>query len=366
MVDPVAIGVIGASWRARYFLRIARALPDRFTVAGVLVRSEASAVAVHAEWSVPATTSMDTFLSAHHYDYVVVAVPAVAATTLVMRLVSAGLPVLLETPPAADRDALFSLYSRVGDAPVQVAEQYQFQPHHAARLAVARSGLIGTVASARASVAHGYHGVSLIRLAVGAGFAPAQISATATTDVVMSSRGRDGWNDEPCEITTERTTAVIDFGGRFGFFDFSTEQYFSPIRARHFAIYGSRGEIDDDRVSYLAGPAHAAHATLHRESTGIDGDLEGSFLRRISLAETIFFDNSFVPARLNDDEIAVAETMLRMSRYVDSRVPFYGLADASQDAYLALLIGEAARSGTSQRTSGTPWASSASVAESRG
>lgn len=355
MTTPLAIGVIGAGWRARYYLRIARELPELFKVTAVLVQSEASAAAVGSEWSVRTTTSLDIFLAIHHHDYVVVATPPLAAGGLVQQLVSAGIPVLLETPPAADRDGLFALYARVGSAPVQVAEQYQFQPHHAARLSVASSGLIGTVASARASVAHGYHGISLIRIAVGAGFSPARITATATNDTVVSPRGRDGWNAEPLEISSVRTSAVIDFGGRVGFFDFSVEQYFSPIRARHLSLYGSRGEIEDDRVSYLTAPAHAAHEVLYRESTGVDGDLEGAFLRSISLAGNSFFENVFAPARMNDDEIAVAEVMSRMGRYVSGGPPFYGLADASHDAYLALLVEEAARTRTEQRCDEVPW-----------
>lgn len=364
-MSPVRIGLIGASWRAEYFLRVARELPSLFTVGRVLVRTDATASRVVEGWAVPATTEMSDFLASGPYDFVVIAVPRNVAVDLILTLVRAGIPVLAETPPAPDAESLFALFTAVGDAPIQVAEQYQFQPHHAARLAVVRSGLIGEVASARVSVAHGYHGVSLIRLAIGAGFEPVEIRADAVPDFVMSSRGRDDWNAEPIETESVRTSALLNFGGSHGYYDFSGEQYVSPIRARHLSFYGSTGEIEDERVSHLTEPGHAAHETLHREMTGVDGDLEGNFLRRISLGREMLFENRFVPARLNDDEIAVAETMVRMGDYVNGGAPFYGLADASHDQYLALLIDESAASGVPVHSQSTPWAHSPSIATRR-
>jgi len=52
---------------------------------------------------------------------------------------------------------------------VQVAEQYHLMPSHASRLALARSGAIGTVTSVQISSTHAYHAVALIRAYLGAG-----------------------------------------------------------------------------------------------------------------------------------------------------------------------------------------------------
>ena len=94
-----SIGVVGASWRAQYFLRIARELPQMFTVKRVLVRSEASAAKVSTDWAVAATTSMADFLAAGPYDFVVVAAPREVAADLILQLTKADIPVLAETPP---------------------------------------------------------------------------------------------------------------------------------------------------------------------------------------------------------------------------------------------------------------------------
>jgi len=353
------IGLIGAGWRAEYFLRIARDLPDRFTVARVLVRTEASASSVADTWGIPTTTSLADFLTGD-YDYVVVSTPWHVVPELIEALVAAGIPVLSETPPAPDVAALRSLWGSVGGAPVQVAEQYFLQPHHAARLAVVRSGLIGEVSSARLSVAHGYHGVSLARLFLGVGFDPVAIRADALGDPLLSSNGRDGWHSELEPVPGKRTVALLRFadtgsGEHSAVFDFTDEQYFSPVRSRHTSVRGDRGEISDNTVSHLIGPGNPATGELRRDVTGIESDLSGNHLRRVTLHTEVLFENRFAPARLNDDEIAVAEVMHRMAVFVRTGEPFYPLAEASHDHYLGLLIDEAAATGETVRSEPMPW-----------
>lgn len=359
---PASIGVIGASWRAQYYLRAARELPQHFAVTRVLVRSNESAERVSTDWGVPATTSMSNFLAAGPYDYVVVSVPPDVVSDVTRTVIDAGFPVLSETPPAPSVDELFELYRAVGTAPIQVAEQYQFQAHHAARLALVADGTIGEVNGVRVSAAHGYHGVSLVRFALGVGFDAVTVTAQQLTDPVVSARGRDAWNEVATQYDSGRTLALLRFGSKSAIYDFNFEQYFSPIRSRHIDIYGTTGEINDDQVSYLTSPGHASHSTLNRESTGVNGDLEGFFLRRVALGEKVLFENRFIQARLNDDELAVAEIMHRMTRYVRGGAPFYGLADASQDQYLSLLINRAAETGEALATRDTPWMSEPSAA----
>jgi predicted dehydrogenase len=351
---PSSIGLIGAGWRAEYFLRIARELPERFRVSRVLVRSAESATSVTEKWGVPATTSLTDFL-AERYDYAVVSVPAAAAAELIAAVVAARIPVLSETPPAPDVATLESLWSAVGGAPVQVAEQYFLQPHHAARLSVVRSGILGEVTSARVSVAHGYHGVSLIRHFLGLGFEPVTIIAHSIPDRLLSSNGRGGWHSELVETTSPRTTALLRFGEKNAIFDFTDEQYFSPVRSRHVSIRGTRGEIDDNTVSYLRGPGDATIAGFRREVTGIESDLYGNYLRRVSLHDDVHFENPFAPARLNDDEIAVAETMRLMAHFVATGESFYDLAEASHDHYLGLLIAESAATQTTVHSRARAW-----------
>jgi predicted dehydrogenase len=348
------IGLVGAGWRAEYFLRIARELPDRFRVSRVLVRSEGSAEAVAERWGVGAGTSLADFLSGD-YDFVVVSTPPTEAPGLIEALVAAGIPVLSETPPAPDVASLRSLWATVGGAPVQVAEQYFLQPHHAARLAVARSGLLGEVTSATVSVAHGYHGVSLLRRYLGLGLDEAVVTAHSLPDRVLSANSRAGWHSELVEVESPRTMALLRFGDRTAVFDFTDEQYYSPVRSRHVSLRGTRGQVDDDTVRYLRGPGDVTVAELRREVTGIQSDLQGNALRRVTMGDEVLFENRFAASRLNDDEIAGAETMHRMAGFVATGEEFYGLAEASHDHHLGLLIAESARTGSTLRSERMPW-----------
>jgi len=363
---PAAIGIVGAGWRAQYYMRVAALCPDLFRVTQVLTRNAVSAERVNVDWKIPAGTEPAVFVAHRPYDYVVVAVPPGSAPQIVKERVVAGVPVLAETPPAADLQALVALYAALGPgSPLQVAEQYQFQPQHWARLEVARAGLIGPVGSTRMSIAHGYHGTSMIRAALGVGFEPVEISAGVALDPVVHARDRGGWAATLNVRASTATTAKLVFGDKTGFYEFNDEQYFSPVRSRHLTINGQWGEIVDDSVNYLAGPGHAVRETLVREQTGVDGDLEGAFLRSISLGERILYQNPFAPARLSDDELGVAECMVRMHRFTRGGPPFYGLADACHDHYLSLIISESAQSGATLTSEPQPWSEASSLIDRR-
>jgi hypothetical protein len=62
-----------------------------------------------------------------------------------------------------------------------------------------------------------------------------------------------------------------------------------------------------------------------------------------------------VPARLSDDEIAIATCLESMKRYLETGKSFYSLAEASQDHYLSLMIEEAARSGRTLESTSQVW-----------
>ncbi|WP_203568458.1 Gfo/Idh/MocA family protein [Aestuariimicrobium ganziense] len=350
------IGVLGTGWRAEYFLRIASLLPERFTVAGILTRSEESAERAAARWAVPTTTDWDEFVGQAEYDWVVVSVPWDAAPVLTRRFVERGTPVLCETPPAPDLDGLRQLWADLGpDAPVQVAEQYVHQPHHAARIAVARSGLLGRIGHATFSSAHGYHGVSLLRAALGVGFDPVSVTAMNFDDPVLKVRGRDDWPDEIESAVALRVIATLRWGDRIGIHDFNGEQYTSPIRRRHVHLTGERGELFDDEVVHVVGPGQVAHGRLHREQAGVDGDLEGHFLRSITLGERVVYRSEFGRARLNDDELAVARVMAGMDEFVRTGTPIYPLADACHDHYLNELMDRARKGGGKVVSEPQPW-----------
>jgi hypothetical protein len=354
---PPRIGIVGAGWRAEAYLRVARERPDLFDIERFLVRSDAGVARLNGSWGVDATTSEADFLHSRP-DFVIVCVDRESAAAFTRRFAASDVPVLCETPLAPDLESTAALHRALGDAaPVQVAEQYRYQPHHAARLRVAGSGVLGRVRSVRMSVAHEYHAVSLIRQALGVGFQNALVDARSVPDASLAPLGRKGWRAPAPLVESERVTARFTFDdGSVADYDFSDEQYFSPIRSRHVLFRGERGEIADDDVRYLTPEGEAVHLRLARQETGVDGDLEGRFLRGISLGAEMPYRNPLAPARLSDDELAIGTVLLRMSEFVRTGVPFYGIPDAAQDHHLALAMRESIRSGRSVSTQTQPWA----------
>ncbi|PZF85856.1 Gfo/Idh/MocA family oxidoreductase, partial [Jiangella anatolica] len=345
-----------AGWRAEYFLRIARALPSLFSVRTVVARSSARGAALRDAYGVRVVDDVDALLADGAGAAAVVVLPAAVAPEVTTALVKAGVPVLTETPPALDVAAMQALWAVVGDAPVLVAEQYRHQPHHAARLALSASGVIGPVGYARVSVAHGYHATSLLRLALSAGMESPLVRAVAHADPVARVHGRDDWHDEVVVRPGTNTIATLDFGDRMGVYEFTGEQYLSPLRTRHLTIRGERGEIADDAVAYVRGPRDVVRTRIVRDDTGHDGDLAGAWLRGLDCDGRRVWANPFGPARLSDDELAGAAVLAELASFLDTGAGGYRLADAAQDQYLATLIDSAAASGTPVRAEPQPWA----------
>jgi predicted dehydrogenase len=352
-------GLVGTGWRGELFLRIAKALPDRFAASGVVTRTAARGAEIEATWGVPTFRTVAELVAAERPDFVVVSVPRAAAPDITTDLVRREVPVLTETPPAADDAALRTLWAAVGDTGlVQVAEQYLMQPVHAARWAVARGGAIGEVTSVQVSSTHMYHAVSIIRGMLDVGFAEAEVSARTFTAPLANPVNRGGWvgGSEPREAVT--TLATIDFGrGRSGLYDFTENQWRNPLRSNRMVVRGSLGELVDDRMVRLVDPATAIESPLVRRQTGLEGNLEGFDLDHIALDGRVVYRNPFPGARLSDEDIAVATAMDRMAGWCRGEgEPPYPLADGCQDHLVAMAIQESACTGRPVRTKPEPWA----------
>jgi Oxidoreductase family, NAD-binding Rossmann fold len=351
--------IVGAGWRALFYVRVARAAPARFQLSGVVTRTRGRAEDVRTGWGVKAYSNLQNLLQAARPDFVVLCVPRSVTVPWLEELAAAGLPVLCETPPAADIPGLRRVSQLVmSGARVQVAEQYQYQPLHAARIALTDSGVIGEASMVSLSVAHDYHGFSLMRRHLQVLGEPAVLRATTLRSIVQSGFDRSGPRRAIGMIEEVRTVGLIDFGDRLGLYDFAGEQYFSYIRSPHVNIRGSTGEIVNHSVRWLAGLDEPVTLELRREQTGQEGDLGGFSLRGISLGDRWAYRNPFPGTRLSDDEIAVATCLELMGCYAEGGRPFYGLADAAQDHYLSLCLHQAAATGEAVRTDPQPWHSS--------
>ena len=345
-VARIDFAIIGSGWRSEFFLRIARELPDRFRVVGLVTRSDSTARTIQDAWGVPTFRTIDQLVQHTAPKFAVVSVPRQVAPETISRLAGHGIPVLTETPPGQDLDAILPLHRLVAEgAIIQVAEQYHLSPLLAAQLSIAHSGKLGAISQVMVAQCHDYHGVSIIRRALGVGFADVRITASTFRSPLVVGPGRSGDPEQESVVDANQVTARFEFGDQLGVYDFAPEQYFSWIRANRLLIRGDRGEINDLEVRYLQDFRTPMFHSIRRVDTGEGGNLEGRFVRGLIAGDEWVYRNPFMPGRLSDDELAIAECLARMSAHVDGGPEFYSLAEATQDHYLQLLMQQAVTTG---------------------
>lgn len=342
-MEKIHFGLIGSGWRAEFYIRIAKALPDLFELPAVLIRDCVKGKMFAEKFQVTVVNSLDDLI-ADNPEFVVLAIKRGIVTDFLISLFEKKIPVLSETPPGEDEGALRKLWRayETYQGKIQVAEQYFLQPLYAAWYKVISAGRLGAVQNINISSLHGYHGISIIRKFLNTGFGNCIIYGKRYWFDVTETYGRDGmvFDGEVVKCSRDRLTLEFD-NGTAAFFDFSDPaQYHSFIRTRQLTIQGTQGEIDDLTIRYLGNGNVPVTEELKRIDLGIYGNQEWAHYG-IMLGEEFLYKTPFMNPRLNDDEIAVASCLVHMHKYVETGEEFYGLADALQDMYLSLKMDEA-------------------------
>jgi len=366
---PIKVGMLGSGFRARTMLRVLAALPQWFDVVGVAARN-ADDRALLADRGFPAYATVEHLVTHGRPDFVVCTVPGDQSLPYLTALAELGIPVLMETPPARGLAELLELYQLVAaGANIQVAEQYHLEPLVSAQLAVAGSDMLGVVTDAAVSLAHDYHGISVLRRALNAGFAEPLVTARVDVRQVFPSPTRYRDPESLDLVPTNYTQAWFDYddksgvvdGPKLGVYSFDDAQYRSWVRSPSLVVRGPLGELRDDLVRLVAitdgevATPMAAH--LERISAGGAGSHEGLFLRGYQVFGEWAYYNPFLPARLADEELAIATMLARMGAHVLNGGPGpYPYAEATQDQYLALIMKQAVATGQSVRAVAQPWA----------
>lgn len=351
-MDQIRYAVVGSGWRAKFFLRIARTLPEQFCVTGVLVRKPENQVKITSEFGVFTTADPQRLLETGP-DFVVVAVNRQDNAQVTMDFLSRGIPVLAETPASDSLEELNRMWQmHTSGCKLQVAEQYFLYPSYEAKLSVARSGALGAIQNASLSALHEYHGISILRLALGAECSDVDISAKKFTWPVATTMDRNGLLVKGGSSDQDRIRAEFAFdNGTVGFYDFCGVQYHSFIRSRHFSIQGLRGELYDESVRYLD-----ENDDPVQESLIPSYDPNHIGWQSISFRGKPVFRNPFSTNLFSEDETAIARLLVGMKRYIETGEEIYPLRDALQDAYLTGLLSEAVRTGKTVRSEKQPWA----------
>ncbi|MBR2281060.1 MAG: Gfo/Idh/MocA family oxidoreductase [Spirochaetales bacterium] len=346
--------IVGSGWRSLYYVRIAKALPERFELCAMLCRTEEKARRMALEHGIPTSTSVDE-CRAMAPDFVVVAVNKASIAEVSMQWMEYGFCVLSETPAALDMGTLRKLWElHMEGRRLVVCEQYRRYPEFKALIDLAESGLIGEPDALDCSLAHEYHGASLFRALLGIKQSE-QFSVTArsyTFPVARTLTRYESFKDREI-VPKKRTVARFEFeNGKICLYDFDSEQYRSPIRKNTYRLTGRYGEIVDGTVRYLDSEGIAHVSPINMRTRKVQTGYDNPNLREIEeVTEVTFEDENLYSPRfglcgLAQDETAIATMMEGTYLYAKGLADSpYPLEEALQDAYTMILLQKADETG---------------------
>ena len=343
-MKPLSFIIVGSGWRAMFYVRIALRYPQCFKLQYLLCRTEEKAERIRREYGIPVTASVQVCEDTCP-DFVVAAVDRDSKFAVTKEWLAKGYAVLAETPAAQTEDELEELWAlRQGGARLQIAEQYIRYPLVFSGLRAIKQGLLGDPYVAELSLAHDFHGASLIRHMLNCGLdaenrrLPAiKLCGSQYTFPVEETDSRYGPITDGIVKERKRTRVTLEFdNGKAAFYDFDGVQYHSFIRSRHINVQGQKGEWNDTFLRYV----DAAHHPVQEQ---LRAYLHPAY-EALHTEELIDLSRTWKPeVHMEDlqDEYAIATLMLDMRGLIDHGQEGYPLAEALEDAYTWLLISEA-------------------------
>lgn len=356
--------IVGSGWRSLYYVRIAKALPQHFELCGMLCRTKEKADMIAATHHIYTTTSGDECRQMAP-DFVVVAVNKAAIAKVSREWLELGFTVLCETPASLDLTVLKELWElhKNQGAKLAVAEQYTRYPVYSAMMKMLDSDMIGEPYSMNVSLAHEYHGASLIRAFLREGMTPFCVTGKTYTFPTTETLSRYECFTDGRIADKKRTVAIFEFAdGKAAFYDFDSEQYRSPIRKNYVDVRGCRGEMKDEAFYYLDRNNIPKDTVLEIIKRKVITQWENPNLHEVTEIERIKADGKtlyepvFGLCGLSSDETAVAQVMRDTALYAGGEKELdYPLENALQDAYMAILLQEAVTTQTTVKSAAMPW-----------
>lgn len=356
--------IVGSGWRSLYYVRIAKALPDMFCLDAMYCRTEEKALMMSEKYDIHTTTSIQE-CEGFNPDFVVVVVNKASIADVSIEWMNKGFTVLCETPASLDEemlDKLWALYK--SGKKLVVAEQYFRYPSHMVNIDIMTSGIIGDISCMNISLAHEYHGASLMRAYMGIDIhdkfkiRAKSYNFPTTETLTRYEKFTDGRVAEKM-----RVAATFEFeSGKVAFYDFDSEQYRSPIRKNTLKVQGVRGEMIDDTVVYLDGTGEPVTKDINTfwSVTSTSSDNPNLSVKReikqITFGEEVKYEPLFGLCGLSEDETAIATLMKDTAEYSrnNAKSP-YSLEYALQDAYMAILLSRAVQTGLEVESEDKAW-----------
>ncbi len=292
----------GTGWRADFFLRIAKALPQQFAISSIYTRRKEKATEL-TNLGYNATTNLDVALSFDH-NAVIVASGKEGFFELLKTLDSRHETILSETTFLSLSEEELKQVENIKGFTL---EQYWYNPLYASIKAVLPK--IGKVSSVYLSALHNHHAASILRGI----FGPLEIKEirrlldqNATCLKTASRSGLD--RNLEAQDYTRKLTAVEFTTGEVFLTDFSSNQYHSYIIPSHLEIRGQRGVITEKGVTYINEQGYPVDLpfVFHKDDFRNNQQLS---ISHVTVGSEVVFTNAFYPSDFNYDEIAIASML---------------------------------------------------------
>lgn len=349
--------IVGSGWRSLCYVRIAKALPDVFELGAMLCRTEEKAERMARENDIYTTTSIEE-CKAMKPDFVVVVVNKTSIADVSKEWMGYGFTVLCETPAALDTSTLNELWEiHNSGGKLVVAEQYIYDPMYDTQLKILKKGLIGEPSFLHISLAHEYHGASLMRAYLQMDAAtPFTVSAKTYQFPTVETMSRYEKFTDGRITDKKRTVGTFEFdNGKVAVYEFDSEQYRSPIRNHYIKLQGVRGEMKDNCFYWLDEANEPQKGMLVPEEKCFTRNSDNPNLQHVCECEEIRFRQDGKPDELvyeapfgqrgmSKGETAVALLMKQAAEY-DRKNGEQALRETLQDAYMAILMKSATETG---------------------
>ncbi len=316
--------IIGGGWRAEFYLRIAKALPDLFRVSAICVRNKERAEYISKNFNVKVVSTIEDALKSP-FDFIVNCINKDDISDLSEALADRGYYVLAETPVTKPQDKNHN-YDKI-----QVAEQFHLKGTFCALKKIILSGIIGDVVHINMSVAHDYHAMSLIRFLLDDYEVPKLLGNFSLNDKMLESNGRCGVLTHKEVKDKTQTIKIYQFKNATAIYDYNIEQYFSPIRNDRILIRGTKGEIENNQVRYFNENNEFVLSDIKHLTSGL---LDGFYNDKITFENKVLFDFPFKEARLSEEETAIAQCLIDMKNYIETGKELYSYEKAYIDYIL--------------------------------
>lgn len=321
--------IIGTGWRAAFYYRIIKALPNLFSLSCFVTTKEERVKDVEKQYNSKCYSNLDDALKEDH-DGVILAVKKDDFMYYFRELANRNESALVETTftqlTNEEREECLSLSK---GKYIQTAEQYPYWPLYESLINI--KDIIGPISYINLSSLHQHHASSIARKVLDISDVDAlKIRKNEHTFNMIKTSSRLGRTTEGVSESYRRVIAEITTpDNKLFFYDFCTNLYHSKISFNSISIKGERGTILDNNIKYLSKDNEVLSDALvyHRDGEGDNSPLS---LSHVTFAGKVVYRNPFKGIAFNDDEIALAKVMKLFSEKVD----FYSAEEGIKDGIL--------------------------------